>query len=535
MLWFGLLFLGYTLSLSNCQSELSERSEGERLAKTRCASCHLFPEPELLTKAIWEESVLPQMAYFFGIHKNKLEPYSELDIEEYKAVKAANLYPEEASITAKEWTKIVQYYIQNAPEEVSPIKNREPVALNLSLFEPQPIHLKLKGGPLSIMVAYDSTNYKILFSDLRDTLYQLNHLGNLEKKTNGINLTSDIHVRPDGSMYLLAIGNINPKDIPLGKLLYQNLEGKIEILLEDLHRPVDLEVGDLNQDGKEDLVICTYGHNVGQFAWYEQIDSMQFKAHQLSNLPGAIKSYIQDMNGDHLPDIITLMGQGDEGITIYYNEGNNNFKAEKVLRFQPLYGSSYFDLVDYEGDGDLDILLANGDNADYSAIPKKYHGLRLFLNDGNNQFEEAFFYPMYGSTKALLYDFDGDGDKDIAAIAYFPEYDKALEEGFVYLENTESKSFQFKASTFPNAALGRWIVMDRGDFDQDQDEDLIIGSLFYAPTPSPPQLKSQLDFKWPKCTYFRKHKSVINFPLYRRQSLFPFVQKYIHLLQLKNH
>ncbi len=33
-------------------------------------------------------------------------------------------------------------------------------------------------------------------------------------------------------------------------------------------------------------------------------------------------------------------------------------------------------------------------------------------------------------------DFDGDGDLDLAVIAFFADYPKQPEEGFVYLENT---------------------------------------------------------------------------------------------------
>ena len=51
-----------------------------------------------------------------------------------------------------------------------------------------------------------------------------------------------------------------------------------------------------------------------------------------------------------------------------------------------MYGSSYLELADMNNDGHLDILYTNGDNADYSYVLKKYHGLRIFINDGKNQF-----------------------------------------------------------------------------------------------------------------------------------------------------
>jgi len=91
-----------------------------------------------------------------------------------------------------------------------------------------------------------------------------------------------------------------------------------------------------------------------------------------------------------------MTAQGYEGISILYQFGNLDFKAEQVIRFSPISGSSWFEVLDYEGDGDQDIITVHGDNGDKTPILKPYHGLRIHLNDGSNHFSEAFFYPFYG-------------------------------------------------------------------------------------------------------------------------------------------
>ena len=48
---------------------------------------------------------------------------------------------------------------------------------------------------------------------------------------------------------------------------------------------------------------------------------------------------------------------------------------------------------------------------------------------------------MHGAYKAMARDFDGDGDLDIAAISFYPEFDAATPESFVYLENTGGMKF----------------------------------------------------------------------------------------------
>ncbi len=90
------------------------------------------------------------------------------------------------------------------------------------------------------------------------------------------------------------------------------------------------------------------------------------------------------------------------------------------------------------------------------------------------EFSEAWFYPLYGAYRALARDFDLDGDMDIAAIAFFPNYLGSFKESFTYLEN--QGGLKFTPSTFPESISGRWITMDAGDWDGDGDADIVLGA-----------------------------------------------------------
>jgi hypothetical protein len=70
-----------------------------------------------------------------------------------------------------------------------------------------------------------------------------------------------------------------------------------------------------------------------------------------------------------------------------------------------------------------------------------------------------------------------DGDLDIAAISFFPDYPRYPEESFVYLRNTGD--LKFEDHSLPEASKGRWVVMDAGDMDADEDIDLVLGSFVY--------------------------------------------------------
>ena len=88
-----------------------------------------------------------------------------------------------------------------------------------------------------------------------------------------------------------------------------------------------------------------------------------------------------------------------------------------------------------------------------------------------------WFYPIYGASKAVARDFDSDGDLDIAAISFYSDLEKP-EQGFIYLSN--EANFNFKAFSSPEAAYGKWLTMDAGDFDRDGDIDIVLGSYFQS-------------------------------------------------------
>ena len=83
---------------------------------------------------------------------------------------------------------------------------------------------------------------------------------------------------------------------------------------------------------------------------------------------------------------------------------------------------------------------------------------------------------MYGVSKAVARDFDKDGNLDIAAISFYVDLDQA-EQSFIYLAN--QGGLNFKAYSTPEAANGKWLTMEVGDFDKDGDVDIVLGSYFH--------------------------------------------------------
>jgi hypothetical protein len=248
-------------------------------------------------------------------------------------------------------------------------------------------------------------------------------------------------------------------------------------VFEDLSRPLLVNTADLNGDGKPDYLIAQFGKMIGRLSWFEK-SGTDAGEHVLRDKPGCIKTIIDHGKGK-LPDIWALFAQGDEGVFLYTNDGKGNFEEKQVLSFPPSYGSSSFDLVDFNGDGFKDIVYTCGDNGDFSKVLKPYHGVYIYLNDGKNNFTQKYFYPVNGCYKAIAKDFDGDGDLDIAAISEFPG-SKTPWEAFVYLEN--KGNFNFQAYTLPlNTPFHNGMTMDAADIDGDGKIDLLLGN-GYVPT-----------------------------------------------------
>lgn len=444
-------------------------SVGKQLMEKHCGTCHLPVSASALDKETWQDGVLPAMAPKLGI-----------------GVLRGDYYPtgsdsSETSVSMAEWMKIVEYYRNEAPDTLDVPGAPASLRTELPSFTVQKPKRDRNRHAATAMVEIDDATQRLYSSHVvAEHVYRWDQ--DLDARTivqSGLlGVDARFLEEPGGTRrgVFTSIGaTMRPNDRAEGKVRDVLLgTDSSRVIAGDLPRPVCSLPGDFNQDGLRDWIVCGFGYTRGGLYLLEQQPDRTFEKKLIRGVPGAVDARVDDFTDDGYPDVMVLFGQGDEGVWLFTNDQNGGFDSRRVLQFPPVYGSTNFQLVDFNGDGKRDILYTSGDNADYSRVLKPYHGIYIFLNQGNFKYKQSYFYHLNGATEAAAADFDRDGDLDIAAIAFFSDLENESAHNFLYLE--QEQNLEFIPHAPPVQDYGRWLSMDVGDYDGDADSDLVLGN-----------------------------------------------------------
>lgn len=458
---------------------------GEKLARRACVKCHAFVEPNMLTRKNWREQILPRMAVRLGV---AAPDYSKSP--EGELLRARKIYTDKPLVPVAWWPSIEAYYLEHAPEEPLPQDPHPAIEIGLPQFKSEVLRFRTPHRATTLVKFRPGHPELFVGDDKARALYLLDHTGRLLTQFAVDNVPSDVVERPEG-LYVVGLGSFLPSEKYRAEVMLFPRKGdgfgEKKVILKELPRSTQIEFADFNADGRADFALCMFGDQTGRFSWFENLGGDQYREHELSGQTGAIGCAARDFDGDGRPDLAVLFAQHLESLLLVQNGSEGKWKASAVFQKSPVFGHTSLEVVDFDRDGFLDILVTNGDNGEYESPLKKYHGVWLYRGLGAGRFEERFLFPLNGAYRALARDFDGDGDLDIAVISYFPDYVSSPRESFVLLEQVSP--WKFVPRTFRECIAGRWLVMDAGDFDGDGDPDIALGS--YADTPffAPPFLK----------------------------------------------
>jgi hypothetical protein len=252
-----------------------------------------------------------------------------------------------------------------------------------------------------------------------------------------------------------------------------------------LPRVAAVEPGDFDGDGDAELAVAAFGwRKSGSLLVIDrQWDAgakPQSADRVLDPRTGATHAIPADLDRDGRLDIVALFAQEHESVTAFMNAGSRTFRAQTIYAApHPNWGSSGIQVVDLDGDGDLDVLLAHGDTFD-DLIVKPYHGIQWLENRGAFPFVEHTLAALPGVLRARAADLDSDGDLDIlAASMVFGAAGTAAAKlaSIVWLERLQTGEFRrhtFEMGSPTHAAI------DAGDFDLDGDVDFVVGNFANA-------------------------------------------------------
>ena len=471
--------------ISACNSAIKNNTitqdirEGEVLSQKYCGSCHQYPKPALLSKNMWEMAILPNMAVKLGLQTEMGQIYAD----------------KQSLVNVADWKKIVAYYKATAPAKLL-IPTSDAVE-DWAIFKlKRPAHTDGSATAMTTMIKFNPFDKILYTADAGNNLYRWDAGLNftlVKKMASPVSDAEFFKTAGSKSMGVFTcIGVMPPNDYREGRLEQLDLSIKkplITTLADSLPRPVQLAAGDFNNDNLQDYIVCGFGNTKGALFLVTQQVNGAFKKNVIRPVPGAIELQTGDFNKDGWLDFICQFAQADEGLWLFLNDKKGGFSSKRLISFPPVYGTYSFQLADVNNDGLQDVIYICGDNNDLSPILKPYHGVYIFTNQGNWQFKQTLFRHINGASKAMAADFDGDGDMDIATIAFFPDFKDNPKEGFTYMEQTEKG--KYKTYNIPIHTEGRWLVMETSDIDNDGDPDIILGNFSIYEE----KLLNQKDFK----------------------------------------
>jgi len=227
--------------------------------------------------------------------------------------------------------------------------------------------------------------------------------------------------------------------------------------------PLDLEWGDLDGDGRDDLLVADYGPDAPPYPGGQSRVLMrrpdgglhdETAARVPEGLLGAFGSTLLDVDEDGDLDAFLVLFRAGQVSPFLVNDGSGHFTAD-TARFPAAatdcaYLSHAFLDADNDGDQDLYVGFA-GDLVNPVADLTRD---RLLLNDGTGHFTLPAASPLAPRYRGLYWvpdgaaagDFDGDGWQDLAVNAFYGYGEKSR---FVLYLNNQDGTFRDGSAGLP--------------------------------------------------------------------------------------
>jgi hypothetical protein len=444
---------------------LSEET-GETLALRECSKCHAFPPPKSMLQRDWEYGAIPYLEDLLRLQQ--LKNYDEKTVRK----------------VLDNWSKIKDYYIKNGS-----LKNPGEQASREDPIQSFNAKEVLKGTDVSA-IFYHQAHKALYVGDTKTrTAIVLNNQGKILNRFE-LNKIPSFFCVSDNNIIVCGINSLDPLDSKQGEVGHIDPDGNYIRLLNGLNRPT--KYLEFQHNMASHSILLEYGIRLGKVTLFRDMKEIF-----TINLSGGIDCEIIHEPDNQNTTLYVLFAQEHECIIRLSLGSNDEVQQDVLIKKQPGWGFTAMDILDFDNDGELEILTSNGDTTEFRSNPRTYHGIRAYdiAQDGLN---ESWFVPVHGVMDFVSLDYNNDGQLDLASVSYFGDFKNNPEQGAMIHQNKSNG--EFVSRPLPQSEKSRWCRIGKGDLDLDGDDDLILGALNYETTKRPYEknIKYLESFKTPK-------------------------------------
>ncbi|HOJ31172.1 MAG TPA: FG-GAP-like repeat-containing protein [bacterium] len=221
------------------------------------------------------------------------------------------------------------------------------------------------------------------------------------------------------------------------------------------NQPVGVVLAHLNSDNYLDLIVCNYGNKSFSVLTGKGDGTFNTKVKYSTNNDNPWAAAVGDFDGDEDMDVVVTHVGKDKIASVFKNNGSGDFGSQLDVAV----GNKPNGVVTGDFDGDEDIDFATGDHDGKSVTVCKNNGTGTSFTP--TTYTDSSLEHVRGIVAA---DFDGDEDLDLAVTN---DHDNKV----IILENNGSGSFSFVGTGFPvGSEYPRGITA--ADFDKNDMPDL---------------------------------------------------------------
>jgi hypothetical protein len=458
------------LGTSDSTPEVDNAQDVDAQVRATCSACHLFPPPEILPRSWWRIVV------------------NDMHLGKY-------LQPQAFSMGASVG-EVIDWYERRAPEKL-------PIAYTLSRRLPGPLRfskhlvdLGPQSGPtvatvqrLDPGIAPDVEWVLATSNLLNGSIHLLvppqspQQIGTAKHPARVA--SGDLDGDGLADLVISDLGNPLPTEDSVGRVLVARNAGDgsfaLETILAEVGRVADARPVDLDGDGDLDIAVAAFGGRLrgGIYILHNQTRAngpLDFRVEKISHRPGAVSVVpVEPLDVGSGRGFAVAFSQQHELVSLFY-EMNGRYQERVVYRGpHPDWGVDNLTATDFDGDGDVDFLLAHGDTLDVGLPFKFYHGVEWLENRGNGEFSAHRVGSLYGAHSAEAVDLDGDGDLDVVASGYLPQVNLSVSaeqmrlDSLVWFERTDGDFIPWSIELNHPLHTGVTVV----DFNRDGRPDIV--------------------------------------------------------------